>query len=63
MPVGVVRTRADELAWEQAKELARREYPDATGSDFYRIVMGIYKRMTHYQPKGSQRRRSPISPF
>jgi len=63
MPVGVVRTRADELAWEHAKELARREYPYATGSDFYRIVMGIYKKMTHYQPKGTRYRRSTVSPF
>jgi len=63
MPVGVVRSRADELAWEHAKELARRQYPYATGSDFYRIVMGIYKKMTHYQPKRPRRSRYSDWPF
>ena len=55
MPVGVVRTAQEEEAWERAKELARREYPDATGARFYRIVMGIYKKMTHYEPKSKRR--------
>jgi len=63
MPVGVVRSRADELAWEHAKELARRQYPYATGSDFHRIVMRIYKKMTHYQPKRTRRSRASGSPF
>jgi hypothetical protein len=51
------------LAWEHAKELARRQFPYATGSDFYRIVMGIYKKMTNYQPKRSRRSRASGSPF
>src|ERR1700675_331764 len=50
MPVNVVRTLADEIAWERAKARAREEYPDATGERFYRIVMAIYKKMAHYQP-------------
>jgi hypothetical protein len=57
MPAGVIRTPADELAWEHAKELARRQYPNADGADFYRIVMGIYKKMTHYQPRTFSRGR------
>jgi hypothetical protein len=49
MPVNVVRTPEEEQAWERAKEIARAEYPDAEGERFYRIVMGIYKRMVHYR--------------
>lgn len=56
MPVGVVRTARQELAWERAKEIARRQYPDATGVRFYRIVMGIYKRMTGYTPTRRRQR-------
>ena len=57
VPVGVVKTLEDETAWERAKERAREEYPDATGERFYRIVMAIYKKMTHYEP------RSPSSSY
>ena len=63
MPVGVVRSRADELAWEHAKELARRRYPYATGADFYRIVMGIYKKVAHYQPKRTRRQVTSVARF
>jgi hypothetical protein len=31
MPVRVVRTAEDEIAWERAKARAREEYPDVTG--------------------------------
>jgi hypothetical protein len=64
MPVGVVKTLEDEIAWERAKARAREQYPDVTGQRFYRIVMAIYKKMTHYQkpaaslemrPKAGQR--------
>jgi len=51
MPVGVVRSEEDEIAWERAKAAARRQYPDVHGARFYRIVMAIYKKMAHYQPK------------
>lgn len=47
MPVNVVRTPEDEIAWERAKAAARRQYPYATGAQFYRIVMTIFKKMTH----------------
>jgi len=40
MRVGVVRTPAEERAWEHAKELARRQYPHAAGPDFYRTSNG-----------------------
>lgn len=53
MPVNVVRTPEEEIAWERAKVRAREEYPDATGARFYRIVMAIYKKMAHYQPRSS----------
>ena len=48
MPVNVVRTPGDEIAWERAKARDREEYPDATRVRFYRIVMAIYKKMAHY---------------
>lgn len=50
-PVSVVRTLAEEDAWERAKLAARRQYPTASGERFYRIVMHIYKKMTGYQPR------------
>ena len=58
MPVGVVRSAEDEIAWERAKERAREQYPDATGERFYRIVMAIYKKMTHYVPVSRRRARA-----
>ena len=51
MPVNVVRTPEEEIAWERAKARAHEEYPDATGDRFYRIVMAIYKKMAHYEPR------------
>ncbi|HUN57122.1 MAG TPA: hypothetical protein VMU41_03350 [Candidatus Binataceae bacterium] len=47
MPVNVVKTPEDEIAWEHAKAVAREEYPYANGMQFYRIVMAIFKKMTH----------------
>ncbi len=55
MPVGVVRTLAEEEAWERAKAAARKQYPQAQGAQFYRIVMHIYKKMTGYQPRHPHR--------
>ncbi|MGC1678440.1 MAG: hypothetical protein WA740_13010 [Candidatus Binataceae bacterium] len=51
MPVNVVRTPDEEIAWERAKARVREEYPDATGERFYRIVMAIYKKIAHYEPR------------
>jgi hypothetical protein len=53
MPVNVVTTPEQEIAWERAKHRAHEEYPDATGARFYRIVMAIYKKMAHYRPHSS----------
>ena len=58
MPVNIVKTPEDEIAWERTKERAREQYPDATGDRFWKIAMAIYKKMTHYQPR-SQRERNP----
>jgi hypothetical protein len=55
MPVNVVRTPDEEIAWEHAKAGAHEAYPDATGERFYRIVMAIYKKMAHYQPRSPRR--------
>lgn len=55
MPVSVVRTAEEEAAWERAKKIAHEEYPEATGDRFYRIVMAIYKKMVHYEPRASRR--------
>jgi hypothetical protein len=54
MPVEVVHTLEDEVAWDRAKEIAATEYPDASGSNYWRIVMGIYKKMTHYVSKSAR---------
>lgn len=56
-PVNVVRTAKEEVAWERAKQLARKQYPRITGDRFYRIVMGIYKKIAHYEPAEPVRRR------
>jgi len=56
-PVNVVRTAEEEVAWERAKQLTRKQYPGATGGRFYRIVMGIYKKIAHYEPGEPARRR------
>ena len=58
MPVNVVKTPAEEIAWERAKARAREQYPQATGERFYRIVMAIYKKMVHYQPRSARYRQS-----
>ncbi len=55
MPVGVVKTPEDEIAWERAKARAREEYPNARGRQFWAIVMTIYKKMTHYTPASRRR--------
>ena len=61
MPVNVVRTPEEEIAWERAKARAREQYPDATGERFYRIVMAIYKKLAHYQPHSSRGRANNLS--
>lgn len=53
MPVNVVRTPEEEIAWERAKDRVRVQYPDARGQRFYRLVMTIYKRIAHYEPQRS----------
>jgi hypothetical protein len=58
MPVSVVRNAQEEAAWERAKEIARAEYPEASGERFYRIVMAIYKKMVHYETHKRVGRRS-----
>jgi len=56
-PVTVVRTAEDEIAWERAKEIARKRYPGVSRDRFYRIVMGIYKKMVRYVPSARERQR------
>ena len=60
MPINVVHTTEEEEAWERAKEIAANEYPEATGSNYWRIVMGIFKKITHYVPKSRRRDHDPI---
>jgi hypothetical protein len=60
MPVNVVHTLEDEEAWERAKEIAVNEYPDASGSNYWRIVMGIYKNMTDYVAKSERGDHDPV---
>jgi hypothetical protein len=60
MPVSVVHTIEDEEAWERAKDIAANEYPDAAGSNYWRLVMGICKKMTHYVAKSARRDLDPV---
>jgi hypothetical protein len=45
MPVNVVKTPEDEIAWERAKERAREQYPDATGDRFWKIAIASIRRV------------------
>ncbi|HYB91734.1 MAG TPA: hypothetical protein VEC38_11900 [Candidatus Binataceae bacterium] len=56
MPVNVVKTPEDEIAWERAKEAASEQYPGLTGPRYYRIVMAIFKKMTHRDGPSMARR-------
>ncbi len=51
--MNVVRIPRDEITWERAMVRAREEYPEATGDHFDRIVMTIYKKMSHYRARSS----------
>ena len=53
MPVNVVRTPEEEMAWERAKARVRQQYPEASGAQFYRLVMAIYKKIARYEPQRS----------
>ncbi len=53
MPVNVVRTPQEEMAWERAKARVQEQYPEASGEHFYRLVMTIYKKIAHYEPQRS----------
>lgn len=53
MPVGVVRTAAQEKLWNRAKAQVRKQYPKIKEDSerYWKIVMTIYKSMAHYKPK------------
>jgi hypothetical protein len=59
MPFSAVQTLEDEESWERAKEIAANEYTDATGSNYWRIAIGIYKKMTRYVPTSVRGHRHP----
>jgi replication-associated recombination protein RarA len=47
MPANVVKTPADEKAWEKAKAAVRKQYPGIQEGDdrFYALTMTIFKSM------------------
>lgn len=45
MPARVVKTKRDEELWEKAKRIAKKQYGISSGERFYKIVMGIFKKM------------------
>ncbi len=47
MPHSVVKTEWDEHLWEEAKRIVQRQYglTEADGEAYWRLVMGIFKRM------------------
>jgi len=53
MPVNVVRNAQQEKAWNRAKALAKKQYPNIKegSARFYKIVMTIYKSISGYKPK------------
>jgi hypothetical protein len=53
MQANRVHTLEDEAAWEHAKDLAASEYPDATGSNYWHVVMRLYAKMTDYVAKSA----------
>lgn len=48
MPKGVVKTKRDEVKWDKAKEITRKQYPEMGESDneFWKIVNSIYQNMS-----------------
>jgi len=47
MPANVVTNAREERLWSEAKAQVKKEYPDVSEGDerFYKLVMGIFKRM------------------
>ena len=43
----------NEAAWKRAKEIAASEYPEATGSNYWRVVESIYQKIIAYIPKST----------
>jgi hypothetical protein len=60
MPVSVVHSLEDEQAWETAKQIAANQYPQAVGSNYWRMVMSIFEKMTHYIAKSQHGDHDPI---
>jgi hypothetical protein len=60
MPKGVIKTAKDESRWSRAKELAENQYPDASGPKFWKIVMGIFKKMKGMKKLSKAVRRAPM---
>jgi len=60
MRTGIVHTLEDEAAWERAKEVATNEYPEATGSNYWVIVTGLYRQMTDYGTQSPHLAHDPV---
>jgi len=45
MPVSAVKSKSDERAWKRAKLAVRKQYPDAKGKRYWRLVMSLYQKM------------------
>ena len=59
MPTNVVKTPIQEQAWERAKQIVNKQYPDITSQDprYYKLVMGIYERIVGRRPKTNTERK------
>ena len=53
MPTNVVKTPAQEAAWNKAKAQVKKEYPNIPegSSKFYALVMHIFENMSGYTPR------------
>ena len=50
----------DEAAWERAKEIAEREYPEATGSNYWNVVESVFIALTTHVPKSRHGEHDPV---
>lgn len=45
MPPNVVKTKIDEKKWNEAKEIAKKQYPDIDERSLWGLVNHIYQNM------------------
>ena len=41
-----IKTKQDEERWAKARSVVDKEYPDKKGDDYWKLVNGIYQKMS-----------------